>query len=171
MKKILKLIVLDVDGTLTDGGIYYDEYGNEMKKFCTKDAAGIFAAQKAGIKIMILTGRECKATTRRMTELKVDYLFQNIKNKTDFLLSFMKEQGLSKSDLGYIGDDLNDFSSIKLAEWAACPADACQEIIDIVNYVSKIKGGYGAVRDAIEHYLRKNELWDCAINEVYGIGV
>jgi len=171
LKRILKLIVLDVDGTLTDGGIYYDEHGNEMKKFCTKDAAGIFAAQKAGIKIMVLTGRECKATTRRMTELNVDYLFQNIKNKADFLRSFISEQNLSRSDIGYIGDDLNDLPSIKLADWVACPADSCQEIKDVADYVSEIKGGCGAVRDAIEHYLKDNGLWSGTVREVYGIGI
>lgn len=171
MKANLKLIVLDVDGTLTDGGIYYDEYGNEMKKFCTRDAAGIFAAQKVGIKIMVLTGRVCKATTKRMTELNVDYLFQNIKIKADFLRSFLNEQNLSRFDLGYIGDDLNDLASIRLAGWSACPADSCQEIKDAVDYISEVKGGCGAVRDAIEHYLRDNGIWNDSIREVYGIGV
>ena len=81
----LKLIVIDVDGTMTDAGVYYDERGNELKKFCTKDAAGFFAAHSVGIKIMVLTGRECAATTRRMTEMKVEYLYQNVKNKAEFL--------------------------------------------------------------------------------------
>ena len=92
--KTIKYLVIDVDGTLTDSGIYYDETGNELKKFCTKDAAGFFAAQKAGIKIIILTGRECKATKRRMEEMKVDYLYQDIKDKTSFLQEFMKKNNL-----------------------------------------------------------------------------
>ena len=73
----LKLIVVDVDGTLTDSGIYYDENGNELKKFSTRDAAGFFASKVCGIKSMILTGRECAATTRRMKELQIDYVFQD----------------------------------------------------------------------------------------------
>ena len=77
----IKVLVIDVDGTMTDAGIYYDETGNELKKFCTKDAAGFFAARIVGIKTMVLTGRECAATTRRMKELKVDYLCQNVKEK------------------------------------------------------------------------------------------
>ena len=77
----IKYIVIDVDGTMTDGGIYYDENGNELKKFCTKDAAGFFIAKRVGIKTVILTGRECQATTKRMKELQVDYLFQNITDK------------------------------------------------------------------------------------------
>ena len=100
MKKKVKLLVVDVDGTMTDAGIYYDEHGNELKKFCTKDAAGFFAAHKSGIKIMVLTGRECAATTRRMTELKVDYLFQNVKDKLSFLKKFMQENEILKEEVG-----------------------------------------------------------------------
>ena len=110
----LKLLVVDVDGTLTDAGIYYDENGNELKKFCTKDAAGFFAAHSVGIKIMVLTGRECAATTRRMTEMKVEYLFQNVKNKVDFLRTFMNQHNLKKENVGYIGDDLNDLPPMML---------------------------------------------------------
>lgn len=93
---VLKYIVLDVDGTMTDGGIYYDKNGNELKKFCTKDAAGIFAARKVGIQIVVITGRECAATTKRLNELEVDYLFQNIKNKKHFLQEFMLRYNIEK---------------------------------------------------------------------------
>ena len=79
-----KLIIIDVDGTMTDGGVYYDEHGNELKKFCTKDAAGFFAAKQCGIKTMVLTGRECEATSRRMKEINGDYLYQNEKEKMGF---------------------------------------------------------------------------------------
>ena len=71
MDRKIKYLILDVDGTMTDAGIYYDEHGNELKKFCTKDAAGFFAAHNVGIKTVVLTGRECKATTRRMSEMKI----------------------------------------------------------------------------------------------------
>ena len=77
----IKYLIIDVDGTLTDAGIYYDENGNELKKFSTKDAAGFFAAHQVGIQILILTGRACAATTRRMKEMKVEYLVQNCKDK------------------------------------------------------------------------------------------
>lgn len=151
---VIKYIILDVDGTMTDGGIYYDENGNELKKFCTKDAAGIFAARKVGIQIVVITGRECAATTKRLNELEVDYLFQNIKNKKHFLQEFMLRYNIEKKDLGYIGDDLNDFSSMSLASYIGGPADACLEIRNIANYVSPLNGGAGAVRDVLEHYLR-----------------
>lgn len=167
----IKLLVIDVDGTMTDSGIYYDENGNELKKFCTKDAAGFFAVHNVGVKIMVLTGRECAATTRRMTELQVDYLNQNVKNKVEFLSNFMKTEGLSKTEVGYIGDDLNDLPPMKLAGFIGCPADSCEEIIEIADYVSPVKGGQGAVRDIIEYLLRESGQWDIAISEVYGIGI
>lgn len=167
----IKLLVIDVDGTLTDAGIYYDEHGNELKKFCTKDAAGFFAAHQVGMKIMILTGRESLATTRRMTELKVDYLYQNVKNKVEFLKLFMEKEGIQKDEIGYIGDDLNDLPPMMLVGYVACPADSCPEVKEIADYVSNDNGGHGAVRDIIEHILRETGEWQSAIEEVYGIGI
>lgn len=171
MNKLLKYLVIDVDGTMTDAGIYYDEHGNELKKFCTKDAAGFFAAHTVGIKIVVLTGRECAATARRMKELKVDYLYQNIKDKYFFLEKFMADNNILKDDLGYIGDDLNDLHPMQLAGFVGCPADSCSEIKEIADYVSKVNGGQGAVRDIIEHMLREAGEWDKAVTEVYNIGV
>lgn len=170
-KRSIEYIVIDVDGTLTDSGIYYDEHGNEQKKFCTKDAAGFFAAKAVGIKTIILTGRECAATTRRMQELNSDYICQNVKDKVAFLREFMKEHNIAKEQLAYIGDDLNDLAPMQLAGFVACPADSCSEVIQIANYVSPIKGGYGAVRDVIEQMLRDSGEWDDAVRNVYGIGI
>ena len=167
----IEYIVIDVDGTLTDSGIYYDEHGNEQKKFCTKDAAGFFAAKVVGIKTIILTGRECAATTRRMLELNADYICQNVKDKVAFLREFMKEHNIAKEQLAYIGDDLNDLAPMRLAGFVACPADSCAEIIQIADYVSPINGGHGAVRDVIEQMLRDSEEWDSAVSKVYGIGI
>lgn len=167
----VKLLIIDVDGTLTDAGIYYDEHGNELKKFCTKDAAGFFAAHQVGMKIMILTGRESLATARRMAELKVDYLYQNVKNKVEFLKIFMEKEGIQKDEIGYIGDDLNDLPPMMLVGYVACPADSCPEVKEIADYVSNVNGGHGAVRDIIEHILRETGEWQSTIEEVYGIGI
>lgn len=165
----IKLWVIDVDGTMTDAGIYYDENGNETKKFCTKDAAGFFAAHAVGMKIMVLTGRECAAVTRRMTEMNVDYLCQNVKNKQDFLSEFLKSNKFHREEIAYIGDDLNDLMPMRLAGFVGCPRDACNEVKKIADYISPIKGGNGAVRDVIEHVLKINDKWDEAIAEVYNI--
>ena len=169
--KEIKYLVIDVDGTMTDAGIYYDEHGNELKKFCTKDAAGFFAAHQAGMEILVLTGRECAATTRRMTEMKVDYLVQNCKDKVSYLIQFMEEKGMTKDELGYLGDDLNDLPGMKLCGFVGCPADACAEIKEYADYVATTKGGEGAVRDIIEYMLRVRDEWDWCVNRVYGIGV
>lgn len=171
MFRNLKYLVLDVDGTMTDGGIYYDEHGNEMKKFCARDAAGIFAARQIGIKIVVITGRECQATKRRLEELQVDFIFQNVKDKKSFLYGFMMEKNIVKEEIGYIGDDLNDLEPMKLTGFTACPEDACREIIQNVNVVSFQKGGFGAVRDIIEQMMREEGLWEAAVSKVYGIGI
>lgn len=171
IERKIKFLVIDVDGTMTDAGIYYDEYGNEFKKFCTKDAAGFFAAYQVGIKIMVLTGRECTATARRMTEMKVEYLYQDVKNKAEFLQKFIEENNILKEELGYIGDDLNDLLPMKLAGYVGCPLDSCSEIKESADYVSSVKGGYGAVRDIIEHLLRDSGEWDAAVSSVYGTGI
>lgn len=164
-------MIIDVDGTMTDAGIYYDEHGNELKKFCTKDAAGFFAARQAGIQIMVLTGRECAATTRRMREMKVDYLVQNCKDKVTYLTQFMEEHGIDGVEIGYLGDDLNDLPPMKLCGFVGCPADACAEIKARADYVSGVKGGYGAVRDIIEYMLRERGEWEKLTAEIYGIGI
>lgn len=166
----VKYLVIDVDGTLTDSGIYYDEHGNELKKFSTKDAAGFFTAHQAGIKIMILTGRECAATARRLQEMQVEFLVQNCKNKVKYLQDFMNKNGIKKSEIGYLGDDLNDLSGMSLCGFVGCPANACDEIKEKSDYISKIKGGDGAVRDIISYLLKERGEWESAISEVYGIG-
>lgn len=167
----IRYLIIDVDGTMTDAGIYYDENGNELKKFCTKDAAGFFAAKKTGIQVMVLTGRECAATTRRMTEMKVDYLVQNCKDKMTYLTQFMKDNGISRDEMGYLGDDLNDLPPMNLCGFVGCPADACLEVRERADYISNVKGGYGAVRDIIEYMLRERGEWEKATAEIYGIGV
>ena len=167
----IKLLVIDVDGTMTDGGIYYDASGNEIKKFNTKDAAGIFAARCAGIKTMVLTGRKSFAVEKRMKELKIDYVYQGISDKKCFLSKFMINNGLRKECIGYIGDDLNDWEPMQLAGVVCCPGDACDEVKQISNYVAKASGGYGAVRECITYLLKKRGEWEDAIAKAYGFGI
>ena len=164
---MLKYLVLDVDGTLTDSGIYYDENGNEIKKFNTKDGAGIQVACAAGLKIVALTGRESAATLRRMTELGAAVIEQNVKNKVGWLTVFITENSISRQQIGYIGDDVNDIPSMKLCGWVGCPADSCKEVKEIANYVSPMLGGHGAVRDCIENLF--SERWATLIEQVWGI--
>lgn len=164
----IQYMILDVDGVLTDTGLYFDNTGNEFKKFSTYDYAGVFAAHYIGWKVLILTGRECLAMERRAKEMKIDELYQNAKNKVQFIKSFMSERGIDNSNLAYIGDDLNDYGAMKtFAGFKACPANACPEIKAIADYVSTFKGGTGVVQDVMRYVLNQLGKWDEFIsNEV-----
>lgn len=165
----IKLIVVDVDGTLTDSGIYYDENGNELKKFSTRDAAGFFASKVCGIKTMILTGRKCAATTKRMAELQVDYVEQEIKDKASYLAHFMEKNHYSKESVGYIGDDINDYECMRMSGFVGCPADAAEEVKEIADYIATVEGEKGAVRDVIKYILSSRGQWSAAIKSCYKI--
>ena len=167
----IRYLVIDVDGTMTDAGVYYDENGNELKKFCTKDAAGFFAASAAGIRLLVLTGRECAATVRRMREMKVDYLVQGIKDKPAYLSEFIRTEGIGWEELGYLGDDLNDLAGMKKAGFAGCPADSCEEVKAVCDYVSGVQGGHGAVRDIIAWLLKQRGQWESFVEQRYGAGI
>lgn len=146
----LKYIVIDVDGTLTDGGIYLDINGSEMKRFCVKDGLGIVNSMNKGIEFIIITGRESKCVQIRATELKIENVFQGVKDKYTFLKEYIKINNIKKEELGYIGDDVNDLKATSLASFVACPLDACDEIKNIADYISKKNAGYGAVRDILD---------------------
>lgn len=143
----IRLVVLDVDGTLTDGGIYIDNNGIESKKFNVKDGAGIVLAKNRGIEFMILTGRKSYCVEKRAEELKIKYIFQGIQDKLSFLKDFLYKEEISSEEVAYIGDDINDLSCINFVGFSACPNDAVMEVKRHVNFISHYNGGYGAVRE------------------------
>ena len=166
--KEIQLIVLDVDGTMTDGGVYIYNNRVETKKFAIKDGCGIVLAHAAGIEFMILTGRESNCVRQRAEELKIRYIYQNVKNKITFLKEFMREHGIRQEQLAYIGDDLNDLYAMRLAGTKACPSDAAREIQAQCDYVLSAKGGEGAVREFIELLLKDQGKWEMAIEKAFG---
>ena len=168
---MIRLLVLDVDGTMTDGGVYYDASGNELKKFAIKDGAGIVLAHAAGMQIMICTGRACEAVRRRAEELKVEYLYQNVHGKADFLRGFLAEHGLTAGEVAYCGDDLNDLAAMALCGFVACPADAAPEVAARATCHLPQKGGEGAVRGAVEAILRRDGRWADAVRKAFGAEV
>ena len=168
---MIRLLVLDVDGTMTDGGVYYDASGNELKKFAIKDGAGIVLAHAAGMQIMICTGRACEAVRRRAEELKVEYLYQNVHGKADFLRGFLAEHGLTAGEVAYCGDDLNDLAAMALCGFVACPADAAPEVAARATCRLPQKGGEGAVRGAVEAILRRDGRWADAVRKAFGAEV
>lgn len=165
----IKYMIIDVDGTMTDGGIYYDEHGNELKKFQVKDATGFFTAKICGIQTIVVTGRECEATRRRLEELQVGLLAQGIVDKESYLKEYMREHRIKKEEIAYIGDDLNDYAGMQMAGFVACPQNAVDEIKEIADYISPVRGGEGAVRDAISYILKARGQWERAIEISYGV--
>ena len=157
---MIKLILLDVDGTLTDGGIYRDETGNEIKKFNVKDGYAIVHASNLGIDFGIITGKKSKLVEIRANELKIKYLYQGILEKIKSLEKIINITGLKKEEIAYMGDDLNDLHIMKETGLTGAPKDAVKEVLDIVDFVSLKKGGEGAVREFIEFVLKRDSKWE-----------
>lgn len=166
---MIKLLILDVDGTMTDGGVYYDATGNELKKFAIKDGAGIVLARAAGIQVMICTGRACEAVRRRAADLHIEYLYQNVADKAAFLRGFLAEHHFSREQAAYCGDDLNDLSAMALCGFVACPADAVDAVRRRADFVCPHRGGEGAVRDAIEEILTREGRYEAAARTAFGV--
>ena len=156
----LSYFIIDVDGTLTDSGIYYADSPIGLKRFSTKDKAGVIAANFVGIKTVVVTGRQSAANETRLNEMGIDYIFQGVKNKKEFIRDYMNEQGLKKENLGYIGDDLNDYGAMQLAGFVACPKDSTKEIMETADYISSVNGGYGVIQDVFRHVLTELNKWD-----------
>lgn len=167
----IKLLVLDVDGTMTDGGLYLDSTGNETKKFTVKDGAGLVLARTAGIKIMILTGRDSVPVQRRADELRLDYCVQGCHDKAAYLAQFIREQELSSAEVAYVGDDWNDLAAMALCGFVACPANAAPEVKASANLITAEKGGEGAVRAAVIAILKADGRYADALQRAYGVSL
>ena len=149
----IKLFLSDVDGTLTDAGMYYGENGEEFKKFNTHDGKGFELLRKAGIKTGIITSENTKIVENRAKKLKVDFLYQGLehKGKLDIAKEICKELNITLDEVAYIGDDVNCKELLSSVGFAACPANALDEIKEIENIIKlKRNGGEGAVREFIE---------------------
>ncbi|NEG96882.1 HAD family hydrolase [Bifidobacterium sp. SMB2] len=154
----IRLLVMDVDGTLTDGSILIGPDGEMMKTFNAKDGYGVkHLLPAAGIEPMIITGRNSSILAYRANELGITALYQGVHDKLPLLKRLMDERGLDVSEVAYIGDDLNDLEAMRFVGVCGCPADSSQGIIDVVDYVCRRDGGRGAVREFIEHLIRLNE--------------
>ena len=163
---MIKLVLLDVDGTLTDGGIYRGNNGEELKRFNVKDGYAIVNAQKLGIEFGIITGRKSELVEIRSNELKIKYLYQGISEKTVILKEIMQKTGLKKEEIAYMGDDLNDILIMKQSGLTGTPKDAADEVIQIADFVSEKNGGSGAVREFVEYILKKDGKWEIFLKNV-----
>ena len=163
---MIKLVLLDVDGTLTDGGIYRGNNGEELKRFNVKDGYVIVNAQKLGIEFGIITGRKSELVEIRSNELKIKYLYQGISEKPVILKEIMQQTELKKEEIAYMGDDLNDILIMKQSGLTGAPKDAADEVIQIADFVSEKNGGSGAVREFVEYILKKDGKWETFLKNV-----
>ena len=147
----IKMLVMDVDGTLTDGHIYVGAEGEMMKAFHVQDGYGIaHILPKLGITPVIITGRSSWIVEKRAAELKISHLHQGIGDKLSKLREVAAELGATAEEIAYIGDDVNDLDCISWCGCTACPADAVPEVLAAVDYVCKREGGRGAVREFVD---------------------
>jgi YrbI family 3-deoxy-D-manno-octulosonate 8-phosphate phosphatase len=143
----IRLFATDVDGVLTDAGMYYSESGDEWKKFNTRDGMGIKLLQKAGIMTAIVTQESTKLVTRRGQKLAVPEVHQGVYDKLAVLRGLVGRYGWTMKQVAYIGDDVNDLEALKAAGFSAAPADAVPSVLAAVRYRCRKKGGEGAVRE------------------------
>jgi 3-deoxy-D-manno-octulosonate 8-phosphate phosphatase (KDO 8-P phosphatase) len=148
--KHIKLLLLDVDGVMTDGGIYLSNSGDEFKKFNTQDGYGIMKLQQAGIKVGIITGRVSKIVEKRAKELGITEVHQNFENKLKVYESIKQKLNLTDVNISYIGDDEFDLPVLERVGFSATPADAMPFVKKRVQYVCRRNGGNGAVREIID---------------------
>ncbi len=156
--KLIKIYVSDVDGVLTDGGMYYTEAGLIMKKFNVKDGMGSVQLKKNGVKTGIITSDTSLVTKIRSERLKVDYIFIGSLNKIESLKEIQLKENISAKEIAFIGDDINDIEVLKSVGFSACPKDACDEVKRIVDYVSTKKGGEGCYREIADLILKSKNL-------------
>lgn len=153
---MIRAVVLDVDGTLTDGKLYYGEQGEVLKAFHVKDGYILSKLPLVDVTPVIITGRISKIVEARARELNIVHIYQGVEDKLACCKDILGKLEIQWSETLYIGDDLNDLPCMEQCGERACPSDAVQEIKDICTYVSTLEGGRGAVRDCIEEILFRN---------------
>ncbi len=159
----LEWILLDIDGVMTDGGLYYDRWGPAFLRFDVRDGLGIRLAQKAGLKIGALTGRSAPALDRRVNELDFNVVIKGSEDKSADFDAFLEKQGVSARRVAFAGDDLPDLQVLGRAGLSFAPADAAPEVRAVVHQVLDSAGGDGAVRELVERVLRARGIWESLI--------
>jgi 3-deoxy-D-manno-octulosonate 8-phosphate phosphatase (KDO 8-P phosphatase) len=157
---VIELLVLDVDGVLTDGGLIFHGDGNESKRFHTLDGHGIRMWQRAGGQVALLSGRHSAAVTRRAEELGITRVLQDCHFKLPAMEQLLVEIGLKPENVAYVGDDLPDLPVIRHVGLGVAVANAVEEVRVHADYVTTREGGHGAVREVIEYILRNSGRWD-----------
>jgi 3-deoxy-D-manno-octulosonate 8-phosphate phosphatase (KDO 8-P phosphatase) len=158
--KRIKLLLLDVDGVLTDGKIIYNDNGEETKVFNVKDGLGMRLLMEAGIHLGIITGRRSNALYSRCKDLGINLIYDGVGNKIDVLDALLDQTGVSAEEVAFIGDDLPDLALMKTIGFSIAVGDAHKMILDNADMVTSANGGHGAVREVCETILKAKGLWE-----------
>ncbi|QXE91529.1 KdsC family phosphatase [Geomonas subterranea] len=166
LKKI-KLLILDVDGVLTDGRIIFDSNGVESKFFNVKDGHGIKMLQRSGIEVGIISGRESQVVYNRAVELGIGQVYQKSLDKLVPYRQMLEATGLTDEQVAFMGDDVIDIPLLKRVGFAAAPADAVQEVLPFAQFVARNRGGWGAVRELCDLILKAQGTWESVTSRYY----
>jgi 3-deoxy-D-manno-octulosonate 8-phosphate phosphatase (KDO 8-P phosphatase) len=156
----VRLILFDVDGVLTDGKILLHADGSESKVFDIRDGTAIVLAQRAGLRIGVLSGRQAAATTERAAQLRIPIVRQGVSDKLEVLEEILASEGISAAEVAFMGDDLLDLPVIERVGLGAAPADAAGEVRSRAHWIATRRGGDGAVRELVEMVLKAQGRWD-----------
>ena len=165
--KNIKLLLMDVDGVLTDGRIVMGNFGDEHKFFDVQDGFGISLWRRSGYKTAIITANKGSSVTRRARILKIDKVYQRAVNKLTVYEKVKKVFNIADEQICYIGDDLIDLPVLKRVGFSCCVANASEDVKPLADYVTKKEGGRGAIREVIELILKTQNLWDDATKRYY----
>lgn len=157
--KKIKLLILDVDGVLTDNRLVYSDDGIESKSFYTRDGHGMVMLQKSAVDIGIITGRKSQLVTNRMRDLKVKHVYQGVPDKLPTFSKLVEELSLEMDEIGYVGDDILDLPILMRVGLSVTPSDGDDEVKPRVDYISKYEGGRGCVREVCEIIMRSQGTW------------
>jgi 3-deoxy-D-manno-octulosonate 8-phosphate phosphatase (KDO 8-P phosphatase) len=165
----LRLLLSDVDGVLTDGSVLVLPDGREAKVFHVRDGLGVALAQRAGLRVGLISGRSSESVERRAAELAIDLVIQGASDKRAALDALLESQGLAASQVAYLGDDLNDLAVMRAVGLSAAPADAPHEVRQAAFLVTDARGGQGCLREVVEAILRARGEWE-AVLATCGLG-
>ncbi len=156
----IKLMVIDVDGVLTDGRIFCTDGGEEMKVFHVKDGSGIVYWHRAGLKSAIISGRTSRAVEHRARELGISDVYQGAQRKLDVYEKIIEKHGLRDEEVCYVGDDLIDLPVLRRVGFSVAVPNSPEEVLSAADYVTKAPGGGGAVREVVEKVLKSQGKWE-----------
>lgn len=165
--KVPKVVITDIDGVWTDGGMYYDNFNNEFKKFSTSDGWGVAMCKAFGIEIVVITGESNNIVTRRCEKLKVQHVFLGAANKLEIITQFLSEKSIGFDDVAFIGDDINDIELMRKVAIKGTPSNGIDYLKSMCDIITIRKGGEGAFREFVERILLGTYSYNEIIEQIY----